>query len=117
MTVNLAELPGLMSPVFCATPFPSTPSACVIVPLFLTSNVYVPVFGTVIVFGVIENSFSESEIVCPVAGVVLVVVGDADGLFDLPPQAARSSTVGTRIQTRRISTSYVRRVRPDSAVL
>src|SRR5947208_3316724 len=102
-----------MVPVFCSTPLPSTTRAWVIWPSFLISNVYVPAFGTLIVFGVIENSFSEREMVCS-GGPELV--DDADGLFELPPQAERSRTAGARIQTRRIVTSYGRVSRSDSAI-
>jgi hypothetical protein len=42
------------------------------------------------------------------------LVDDADGLFELPPQAERSKTAGARIQTRRIVTSYGKLLRPVS---
>jgi len=47
----------------------------------------------------------------------VVAVAGAAELSELPPQAERAETAGTRIQTRRITTSYDDRLPPDSEVL
>src|SRR5690349_3862586 len=71
-TVMEAAWPGAIDPVFASTPFPSISSACVSLPVFLTSNVTLPAFATLTVPGESLNSDSEIETVWGEAAAAVV---------------------------------------------